>query len=74
MFKPITKQATPFEKKSYSFDTLSLFFPGLAINGGELAVRQCINYYYKSSPLYTALKLISDNIIIALVTIGSRVL
>jgi HK97 family phage portal protein len=62
MFKPITKQATPFEKKSYSFDTLSLFFPGLAINGGELAVRQCINYYYKSSPLYTALKLISDNI------------
>jgi HK97 family phage portal protein len=61
MFKPVIKQVIPLEKKSYLSDTLSFFMPGLAINSGELAVRKCINYYYRSSPLFTALKLISDN-------------
>lgn len=61
MFKQITK-TVDLETKSYQANDLSLLMLGIYGDQNKVDLNRFISYYYKSSPLFTAVKLIADNI------------
>jgi len=60
MFKSIVK--SNIEQKSYEANDLSFFLLGSYDVFNSSNINKYISYYYKSSPLFTAIKLITDNI------------
>ena len=61
MFKQITK-SIDVEKKSYQVNDLSLLMLGIYGDQNKADLNRFVSYFYKSSPLFTAVKLIADNI------------
>jgi len=61
MFKSIIK-SIDIEKKSYQVNDLSLLMLGIYGDQNKADLNRFVSYYYKSSPLFTAIKLIADNI------------
>lgn len=62
MFKSFTKEDSKFEQKSYGNDLAWLLMGYNNYNSGH-QLKEYIDFYYKSSPLFTALRLISDEIV-----------
>ncbi len=62
MFKAITKNSNILDKKSFCNTSASFYLPGVAMQNNAFSIEESIRYYYNTSPLFTAIKLISDNL------------